>query len=1054
MRSPCRVRVRWVALLLLGSTLAATRVAEGQEVKVDPAATRDYAVAAGLQNKQLYAQAIQRWQKFLQTYPTDPRLANAHNHLGTCQLQDNKFAEAAATFRTVVTKFPKFDSLDATHFNLGLALYNIGLDSKKPADLQAASQAFAEVSARFAKSKHAPGALYYQAECLYQSGSLDAAAAAYHKVIATYPDSDLLPEVYYALGTTQQELGKDKEAAGTFNALLQKFPKDRKASECRLRLGQSLFKQKLYAEAATVFGQVATLPDFPEADFALMQQAHCLYEQNQYAEAAALYEALSKKFPKSTHVGLALLSAGKCWYQAGKHAQAQATLAAIDPKSAEAPEAAYWLGQALIRLDRAADALAVLDKALAAYPQSGFLSQLAFARAAALYDQPARRKEASAAYADFASKNPQHAQAPRAVYMAALAALKLEDYPTARRHAEAFLADKKLEKHELVPDVLFIAGESQVQAEKPDFARAEGLYRRLLIEYPRHTQAPQARLRIGLCLYLSKKYAEAVTHLTDAATGLKDPALVAEAQFLIGRTHQDAGRAAEAIAAFQKALQARADWQRGDEVLVALAQVQRAQKQPAEAVNQLKRLATAFPKSPFRAQALYDLGEIAYEQGKYDEAAAHYDQAAAQAPKGDLAPLALFGSGLVWVAKKDNAQAVAAFTKLLTAHPDCSVAARAKYLRGLAYQRLKQFEPAVKDLEAYLAAKSPEKYAADARYALALCQVGLKQPERAVETLAALLQAQPDYAQADQACYEMAFALLALKKEKESAAAFRQLTTRKPDSPLAAESWFRVGEFHEKAKEPAEAAQAYAAGMAQARTPELREKLQYKLGWVQYGLERFPEAATVLQAQIKEHPKGELLPDATYLAGECLYRQNKFQEALPLFEQVIQAKVKKYLPRALYRCGACQAGLKQWPASQKSYTLLLEQFSDFDQVPEARYGLAWALQNQDKLDEARSLYEQVTKAVNTETAAKSRFMIGEISFAQKKHKEALEHFLEVAVGYPYPEWQALGYFEAGRCFKELKETKKAIETLETLTKKYPNHPRAKDAASLIEELKK
>src|SRR2546421_9709451 len=108
------VLTSWFALILLGTLTA-------QEPKLDPAATRDYAVAAGLQNKQLYAQAIQRWQKFLQTYPKDPRLANAHNHLGTCQLQDKKYADAVTTFRAVQQKYPKFESLDATQFNLGLA---------------------------------------------------------------------------------------------------------------------------------------------------------------------------------------------------------------------------------------------------------------------------------------------------------------------------------------------------------------------------------------------------------------------------------------------------------------------------------------------------------------------------------------------------------------------------------------------------------------------------------------------------------------------------------------------------------------------------------------------------------------------------------------------------------------------------------------------------------------------------------------------------------------------------------------------------------------------
>ena len=81
-------------------------------------------------------------------------------------------------------------------------------------------------------------------------------------------------------------------------------------------------------------------------------------------------------------------------------------------------------------------------------------------------------------------------------------------------------------------------------------------------------------------------------------------------------------------------------------------------------------------------------------------------------------------------------------------------------------------------------------------------------------------------------------------------------------------------------------------------------------------------------------------------------------------------------------------------------------------------------------------------------------MMGECAFAQKKYDEAVEHFLEAALGYPYKEWQALGYFEAGRCFIQLKDTEKARETLQTVVTKFPKHPRAKDAMTLLANLNK
>ena len=81
-------------------------------------------------------------------------------------------------------------------------------------------------------------------------------------------------------------------------------------------------------------------------------------------------------------------------------------------------------------------------------------------------------------------------------------------------------------------------------------------------------------------------------------------------------------------------------------------------------------------------------------------------------------------------------------------------------------------------------------------------------------------------------------------------------------------------------------------------------------------------------------------------------------------------------------------------------------------------------------------------------------MIGECAFRQKKHRQAVEHFLEAALAYPYEEYQALGYFEAGRCFIALEDKPKALDALRTVVKKYPKHPRAKDAAKLIADLEK
>ena len=222
-----------------------------------------------------------------------------------------------------------------------------------------------------------------------------------------------------------------------------------------------------------------------------------------------------------------MLAAGKCWYQANDLPRAQSALtSALTRKFDDAADAAYWLGQTLLKQNKPGDALAVLDRAIADYPKSPFLPELSFTRVNALYEQPGRRKETVGLFMEFARKYPQHELARRATYMAALAALGTQDYGNAQVQAEWFL--KAFPRHELTPDVLFIGGEAYVGAATPAPAKAETLFRRLVAEYPRHKHAAEGRVRIGLCLLMAKKYPEAVTSLTESAKEMQNPALVAE----------------------------------------------------------------------------------------------------------------------------------------------------------------------------------------------------------------------------------------------------------------------------------------------------------------------------------------------------------------------------------------------------------------------------------------------------------------------------------------------------------------------------------------------
>jgi len=1076
-------RKRWCRRTLLGGLFwviacgalcVSAPPAEAQDdLAKKNAAVRDFNVAAELQNAGLYDRAAEKWADFIKTYPDDERLDRANYFLGICQLHAKKFAEAAASFQTIISKYPNFENADGAQYNLGMAYFQTATASNKPEDFQKAADALGAVATKHANSEYVDRALYFQGEALYAAGKKPEACAAYEKLVNGRAASPLLADAYYALGTTQQELEQFDQAAATFGKFLGNadFAKHELAGEIRLRLGMALFAQEKHQEAEPHFAATAGLADFPPADFALLRQAQCKLELEQVDEAGQLFSQLLTKFPDSGYKSAAQLSAGKCCYLTEKLDDAVKMLQPLaSANTAESPEAAYWLGRTLLKQDKPAEAFTVLDAAVKTHTSGDFAPYLKVAHIDAMYEQPEKRDQTAALYAQFVQQHPDHALAPQARYMAALSALGQEQFADARTHAEAFLGNTAYKDNELVPAVLYIAAESYLLAAEPEggnpggVAKAETLYRQLVADHPDHARVPRAQLRIGWCLYQKKQYDPAITHLSGVMAQLTDPAHQAEANLLIGRSYAATDRHAEAVKAYDAALKAKPDWPRTDELLIASAQSLRAADNAEEATKRLSRLIAEFAESTYRAQALYQLGEIAQEQKKYDEAVSHYKQVVEGFGESEFAAPARYGLAAAYYAQEKNDEAITQLNALLSGNADAEITARAHLLRGLVYQRRKEHEPAAKDLQAFLDTNPEGDEAVDARFALVLCLIGQGRFDPARSAMDALLAAKPDYKHGDKMYYELGHALLAKEDGEGAAAAFGSLAEKFPDSELAAEASFHVGRHHERASddledetqkkaEVAKAAAAYAKGLEKAEPGPLREKLQYKLGDMQFRQEQYAEAGQTLLAQISDQPQGELVGPARFLAAEALFRQDKFQEALPLFAQVAADKVAKYHDQALYRAGVCATKMDNWAEAQKHFEGLLQAFPDFDQAAEARYGLARALQQQNKLDEARKLYEQVIDETETETAARAQFMIGEIEFGQGKFEDAIVSYLGVVGGYPYKEWQSYARFQTGRCYQQLGNNEKAVEAFQKVVDDYPDSPHAADAAKLVQDLK-
>ena len=453
---------------------------------------------------------------------------------------------------------------------LGLAQYNAAQAATDPAQQQQlrqqAAQSFASLVQKYPQGKFLAQGLFYQGEVAYAQGQKQQAAVAYKQVVDRFPQDSLAPDALYALGVTQEELGQAAAAAATFASFLKSFPQNALAAEVEIRQADALLAQGQAAAAERQFAAVAASPGAKLADYAIMRQAACLYEMKQYAQAAALFDSLPQKFPDSKRRHDAMLEAGKSYYLAGKYTDAIRTLDQSRQAGGDkALDAAHWLARSFLANKEPQAARRLLDQ-LAATGTGPQALQLELDRADALYDDPQTRRQALDRYAAIADKNSTSEIAPQARYLAAYAALELREYDRAAKEAQTFL--KSYPQNQLLPDVLYVEAESRLLQNQ--YSDAESLYRQLLGKYPQRTEAELWNVRLGLALYMQRKYREAMTALDPVAQSKSNTDAAAEARYLLGASAVGLEQYEVAVRWLRASLDTNPQWRQADETLLAL----------------------------------------------------------------------------------------------------------------------------------------------------------------------------------------------------------------------------------------------------------------------------------------------------------------------------------------------------------------------------------------------------------------------------------------------------------------------------------------------------
>ncbi len=87
-------------------------------------------------NSRQYAEAIQSFNSYIETYPSNPQVGNAWFYVGEGNFQLNKFSDAALAYDKVITAYPKSSRAAAAYLKQGICFSKLGQKAAATARLQ------------------------------------------------------------------------------------------------------------------------------------------------------------------------------------------------------------------------------------------------------------------------------------------------------------------------------------------------------------------------------------------------------------------------------------------------------------------------------------------------------------------------------------------------------------------------------------------------------------------------------------------------------------------------------------------------------------------------------------------------------------------------------------------------------------------------------------------------------------------------------------------------------------------------------------------------------
>ena len=325
--------------------------------------------------------------------------------------------------------------------------------------------------------------------------------------------------------------------------------------------------------------------------------------------------------------------------------------------------------------------------------------------------------------------------------------------------------------------------------------------------------------------------------------------------------------------------------------------------------------------------------------------------------------------------------------------------------------------------------------------------------------------------------------LSAAGRSDEAKADLQSFIETQQDDDLLADALYELGLLQQADGENEAAADSFRRLIASTPTFPQIDDANYRLAWSLSEMEQGDAARQVLASLTGDDNAYRL--EALALIGETHFQSQQYEPAIAEFgtarAMVLEADdtaaklrdrdAERTRELILFRGGQSAAALGRHAEAIQWYDELRQRFPATRYLAELFYELAVSSRELGQTDEALQYFGQVAENYRDVRGARSRFMRGEIFFAERNFRQAIGEFQRLMFGYgseaapaDIQPWQARAGFEAARCSElmassapsESGKTKAidvAVRFYQYVAEKHPGHELAAKAAQRTEELK-